>query len=107
MLQALRKLVGDPSDTTEVMLMVGNKSVDDILMKEELDELVRSAKGRLRVVHVIGTAADSAAPDGWSSGATYTLTLTLTLTLTPTLTPHPNPKPIPNQAPPTLRRRGG
>ena len=27
------------------MLMLGNKSVDDILMKDELDELVRSAKG--------------------------------------------------------------
>jgi len=72
MVQALRKLVGDPSDTTEVVLMVGNKSVEDILMKGELDELVRTAKGRLRVVHVIGTAADSIAPDGWSSDTTYT-----------------------------------
>jgi len=72
MVQALRKLVGVPGDTTQVVLLVGNKSVEDILMREELDELVRTAKGRVRVVHVIGTAADSAPPEGWSSGETYT-----------------------------------
>ena len=55
MVQALRKIVGTPGDETEVVLLVGNKSVEDILMKNELDGLVRSSKGRLRVVHVIGT----------------------------------------------------
>ena len=41
MLQALRKLVHTPGDTTQLTLLYGSKSVDDILMRHEIDNLVR------------------------------------------------------------------
>lgn len=72
MYQALLKLVDTPGDATEVVLLYGNKSVDDILMREELDELVRRAQGRLKVVHVVGAKADAALPAGWASTETFT-----------------------------------
>ena len=76
MVQALRKLVGDPSDTTEIVLMVGNKSVEDILMKGELDELVRTSKGRLPLPLTLTLTL--------TLTRTRTRTRTRTLTLTPT-----------------------
>ena len=70
---------------------------------------MRSAKGRLRVVHVIGTAADSidgwmAAPDGWSSDTTYTaeagwIDRAKVEEPNPSPIPNPNPNPIPNPNP--------
>ena len=41
-------------------------------MREELDELVRRAQGRLKVVHVVGAKADAAPPAGWASTETFT-----------------------------------
>ena len=52
--------------------MLGSKSVEDILMKDELDDLVRAAHGRLRLVHVVGDTAEAGPPQGWRSSETFT-----------------------------------
>ena len=41
MLQIAQEVVRNPEDKTEVMLVFANKSEDDILLKKELDAMVR------------------------------------------------------------------
>jgi len=72
MVQALQKLVDTPGDATEVVLLCGNKSVDDILMKEELNAWSKRAGGRLKLVHVVGNRPDDPAPPGWVDTPEYT-----------------------------------
>ena len=40
--------------------------------REELDEWVRKAAGRLRLVHVVGTQPDELPPPGWEDTPTHT-----------------------------------
>jgi len=65
MYQALHKLIDTPGDATEVVLLYGNRSPADILLKEELDAMVDRAGGRLRVVYVVGGSPDQAPIEGW------------------------------------------
>ena len=55
-----RRPVSDPPPR----LYLGNKSVEDILLKEELDAWSRHANGRLKLVHVVGSRPDEPAPPG-------------------------------------------
>lgn len=71
MYQALGKLLNTPGDSRKAVLLYGNKSVDDILLKDELDAMAAAHPERLKVVHVIGTSHDSPAPPGWSDTPTY------------------------------------
>lgn len=66
MYQALQKLVLTPGDSTEVTLLYGNKSVEDILLRDELDQLASQSNGRVKVVHVVGTKPDQEPIEGWS-----------------------------------------
>ena len=59
------KLMHTEGDDREVVLLYGNASVEDILLRDELSAMVTAMKGRLKVVHVIGTAADAPRPEGW------------------------------------------
>ena len=70
--QALLKLMNTPGDDRKVTLLYGNKSPDDILLKQELDGFARQHPDRLRVVHVVGETPDAAAPAGWVSTDTFT-----------------------------------
>ena len=72
MYQALWKLLGTPGDDRQVVLMYGNKSVEDILMKEELNAWSKRAAGRLKLVHVVGMRPDDPAPEGWVDTPEYT-----------------------------------
>ena len=65
MYQALHELAGHADDSTEVTLLYGNKSPEDILLKDELDALVAKSAGRIKVVHVVGTQPDQAPIAGW------------------------------------------
>ena len=71
MYQALGPLLNTPGDERQVVLLYGNKSVDDILLKDELDAMAAAHPTRLKVVHVVGTQPDAAAPPGWSDTSTY------------------------------------
>ena len=65
MYQALHELAGHADDSTEVTLLYGNKSPQDILLKHELDLLVSKSAGRIKVVYVVGTQPDQAPISGW------------------------------------------
>jgi len=65
MYQALQKLLTTPGDTTEVTLLYGNATVDDILLKVELDAMAAASSGRLKIVYVVGTTQNQAPIDGW------------------------------------------
>ena len=49
MYQALELLANTPGDDTEVTLLYGNASTEDILMQKELERLEKVADGRLKV----------------------------------------------------------
>lgn len=70
--QALHKLMKTPGDDRKVTVIYGNKSPKDILLREEIDAMVKAAPGRLKVVHVIGNAPDEPLPDGFGSTETFT-----------------------------------
>uniref|UniRef100_A0A7S4T701 NADH-cytochrome b5 reductase n=1 Tax=Alexandrium monilatum TaxID=311494 RepID=A0A7S4T701_9DINO len=52
-IQALHAILGTARDTTEVTLLFGNKSEDDIICKDMLESWSRGSKGRLKVVHTL------------------------------------------------------
>lgn len=58
MIQALHAILGTPGDTTEVTMICGNRTSDDILCKELLDSWVGEFESRLKVVHVLSAADD-------------------------------------------------
>jgi len=72
MIQVLQKVLETPGDDREVVLMYGNKSPEDILMKDELEAWARRYPNRLKVVHVIGETPDATLPDGFASTEQYT-----------------------------------
>jgi cytochrome-b5 reductase len=67
MLQIIRAIVRGRKigDTTEVDLIFANVSKEDILLKEDLDELARNDK-RLRVYYVLNNP-----PEGWDGGVGF------------------------------------
>lgn len=56
---------------SQVVLLYGNKTVEDILLKERLDEWARALPHRLTIVHVIGGKPDEAPPAGWRTTDSY------------------------------------
>lgn len=55
----------------QVTLLYGNKTPEDILMKEQLDTWAAASGGRLRIIHVVGNRPDEPPPAGWVSTPTY------------------------------------
>lgn len=72
MYQALHKLMTTPGDERPVTLVYGNKTPEDILLKEQLEKWAAAAPGRLKVVHVVGNRPDEPPPAGWVSTPSYT-----------------------------------
>ena len=72
MYQLLCTLLSAPSEEREVVLLCHSATVDDILLREELEELARKAEGRFKLVHVVGTQPDELPPPGWEDTATHT-----------------------------------
>ena len=44
MLQVIKEIARNPTDTTEVMFVFANQTVEDIILKKELDELAANNK---------------------------------------------------------------
>ena len=59
MIQALHSLLGTPGDETLVTLIYGNRTVKDILMREQLDQWQQEHAGRFKVVHCVGSRYSS------------------------------------------------
>ncbi|KAJ8613895.1 hypothetical protein CTAYLR_008681 [Chrysophaeum taylorii] len=55
MIQCLERLLFTPGDTTKVVLMYGNRSVKDVLLRETLDRWAREFPDRLTVVYCVGS----------------------------------------------------
>lgn len=63
MFQVINAILKNPKDCTKVNLLYGNLTVDDILLRKELDELVEKHGHRFSVYHVLTTP-----PPGWGEG---------------------------------------
>jgi len=63
MLQMVRTLLSDPDDGTRLSLVLANRHLEDILMKDELDKWALSHPDRFRVRYVL-----SSPPDSWQGG---------------------------------------
>jgi cytochrome-b5 reductase len=66
MYQVAQAILKDPSDRTQLSLVFGNVSADDILLKAELDDLAAAHPGRIKVYHVLNNA-----PANWEGGVGF------------------------------------
>lgn len=66
MFQVTRAILENPKDKTNVYLIYGNVTYDDILLKDELDHLVKTYPGRFQVYHVLNQP-----PEGWTGGVGF------------------------------------
>jgi cytochrome-b5 reductase len=53
MLQIVKEILKNPDDKTEVTLIFGNQTPQDILMRAELDELAASSKGQVKIHYAV------------------------------------------------------
>lgn len=67
MIQALHAILGTTSDETQVTLLYGNRTAEDILLKDTLDKWVEVSNGRLKVVHVLSGES----PAGWNGNTGF------------------------------------
>ncbi|VEU22080.1 DEKNAAC103088 [Brettanomyces naardenensis] len=65
MYQIIKAICNNPEDHTEVFLLYGNVSEEDILLKDELDEL-SSKNDNIHVFHVLNKP-----PEGWTQGVGF------------------------------------
>ncbi|CAI0397354.1 unnamed protein product [Linum tenue] len=66
MFQVARAIMENPKDKTNVSLIYANVTFEDILLKEELDNLAKSFPGRFKVYYVLNQP-----PEGWDGGVGY------------------------------------
>jgi len=66
MLQIIRAALKNPADKTKLSLIYANVNAEDILLKDELDELVKSHEDRFQVYYVLNNP-----PAGWAGGAGF------------------------------------
>ena len=66
MYQLIRKIFSDPTDRTKVVLVFGNISQEDILLKDELDAIQKDHTERFVIEYVLEKP-----PAGWKSGTGY------------------------------------
>jgi len=66
MLQIIKAILRNPDDKTVVDLIFANVTFEDILLKEELDELAEKEKERFRVHYVLNSP-----PEGWTGGVGF------------------------------------
>lgn len=66
MYQLAQAILKDPNDPTKVSLIFANVTEDDILMKEELDDMAVRHASRFSVYYVLNTA-----PKGWTGGVGF------------------------------------
>ncbi|KAJ1458325.1 hypothetical protein M885DRAFT_562067 [Pelagophyceae sp. CCMP2097] len=55
MVQALEKLLNTPGDNTDIVLLYGNRTVEDILMRDKLDKWAVQHAHRFKVVYCVGS----------------------------------------------------
>lgn len=63
MIQAIHAILGTTGDETKIVLLLGNKTQQDFLCKDLLDEWENKFASRLKVIHVLSGVADD---DTWT-----------------------------------------
>ncbi|GJJ08763.1 hypothetical protein Clacol_002982 [Clathrus columnatus] len=66
MLQIIRAVLKNPSDTTKLSLIYANVNFEDILLKKELDDLVANHPTRFSVFYVLNNP-----PQSWDGGVGF------------------------------------
>ena len=66
MLQIIRAALKNTQDTTKLSLIYANVNYEDILLKEELDDLAYKYAWRFKVYYVLNTP-----PTGWTGGVGF------------------------------------
>jgi cytochrome-b5 reductase len=66
MLQITKAIMRDPKDKTQVDLLFANVNEEDILLKDDLDDLAKEYPGKFRVHYVLNNA-----PEGWTGGVGF------------------------------------
>lgn len=61
MYQVAAAILKDPRDTTQLSLIFGNLTAEDILIKSELEALAKQHPDRFKVYYVLNTP-----PDNWT-----------------------------------------
>lgn len=64
MIQALHAILGTAGDETQVSVIFGNKTQQDILCKDLLDKWGEDFKSRFKVTHILSNAGDDASWTG-------------------------------------------
>lgn len=66
MYQVACAILKDPKDKTTISLIFGNLTIDDIILKDELDALAQQHPNRFKVYYVLNTP-----PAIWSGGVGF------------------------------------
>ncbi|KAK6247521.1 hypothetical protein QUC31_019086 [Theobroma cacao] len=66
MFQVARAILENPNDKTNIQLIYANVTYEDILLKEELDELASKFPNRMSVYYVLNQP-----PEGWDGGVGF------------------------------------
>ncbi|CAI7881780.1 unnamed protein product [Closterium sp. NIES-54] len=66
MFQVARAILENPADCTSISLIFANVTADDILLKDELEALHKSAPDRFSIYYVLNQP-----PEGWSGGVGF------------------------------------
>lgn len=66
MFQVTRAILENPNDKTNIHLIYANVTFEDILLKEELDELASKYPNRMSVYYVLNQP-----PEGWDGGVGF------------------------------------
>jgi len=66
MLQIIRAVLKNPSDSTKVSLIYANVNEDDILLRRELDDLANRHADRFNIYYVLNNP-----PEGWTGGVGF------------------------------------
>jgi cytochrome-b5 reductase len=66
MFQVAQAMLQNPNEKTTISLIFANVSIDDILLKDELEDLAKRNPGRFSVYYVLNEA-----PSGWKGGVGF------------------------------------
>ena len=66
MLQVIEEVLRNPADKTQLSLVFGNVTQEDILLKGRLDALAAKHPGRFKILYCLDSP-----PKGWKGGAGY------------------------------------
>ncbi|OAD52606.1 NADH-cytochrome b5 reductase 2 [Eufriesea mexicana] len=59
MLQLIRAIVKDPTDETQTSLLFANQTEKDILLRDELDDIVKNQPNKLKVWYTLDTSSEN------------------------------------------------